>query len=365
LKSASFVVEVTPQDAIAFAKVSGDWNPLHTDPDYAISTAYRRPVLHGAFSAGLFSRMAGMFLPGTECLLHDLRMRFLSPIVPPASLTVTGRVVVDSGGLGRVEVGVVDASTGRRYVEGSYEFSRHELHAPAELPASSAADLAQDGATPILVTGANGELGRAVLAKFGARAVGVARTAVPGMLQVRDLERIADGLPFRRIAGIVHCAWPSPGNERLTELPALEAAVDFNVATPLRQCIALAQLIAEQGVDGAMLLLIGSTASSPGRHNYRMPLYTLSKSLVPELTRVFATELASRNRRCAAVTFDVIDGGMNKRLSAAARVAHADRVPSGTLPTLAEAADQIAWVMDNSNTLISGANIYVTGAAVP
>ena len=33
--SASFQVEVTYEDAIAFAKLSGDWNPLHTDPEHA------------------------------------------------------------------------------------------------------------------------------------------------------------------------------------------------------------------------------------------------------------------------------------------------------------------------------------------
>jgi acyl dehydratase/NAD(P)-dependent dehydrogenase (short-subunit alcohol dehydrogenase family) len=364
LSAASFQVEVTAQDALEFAKVSGDWNPLHTDAEYASRTAYRRPVLHGAFSAGLLSRMAGMHLPGVECLLHNLRLRFLAPIVPPATLTVAGRVVAQSGELGRVEVTIADATTGTRYVDGSYEFSRHEVVAPAAAEASALPGVAAQAA-PILVTGANGGLGRAVLAELGDRAIGVTRSNEPGMVRVPDLEQIAEHVPYPRIAGIVHCAWPAPGNERLIELPSIEPAVDFNVATPLRQCLALAQLLAERGTDGAMLLLVGSTAAQPGRHNYRMPLYTLSKALVPELTRILATELAARNRRCSAVTFDVIDGGMNKRLSTVARIAHADRIPSGHLPTLAEAAAQIGWVIDNANSLISGANISITGAAVP
>src|SRR5215211_86917 len=50
------------ESEFGFANVSGDWNPLHTDPGHAARTAYRRPVLHGAFSAGLLSRLAGMYL---------------------------------------------------------------------------------------------------------------------------------------------------------------------------------------------------------------------------------------------------------------------------------------------------------------
>ena len=62
---------------------------------------------------------------------------------------------------------------------------------------------------------------------------------------------------------------------------------------PLREAIELAQLLKKRGTADSMLVLIGSTAAEPGRHNYRMPLYTLSKSLVPTLCRVLATELAA------------------------------------------------------------------------
>ncbi|MGI9076627.1 MAG: MaoC/PaaZ C-terminal domain-containing protein [Gemmatimonadaceae bacterium] len=130
MTSASFEVGVTAEDAIAFATLSGDWNPLHTNADHAVRTAYRRPVLHGAFSAGLISRMAGMYLPGADCLLHAMRLRFAAPIIPPAMLVVSGRQLSESGSLGRVDVTISDAATGTRYVDAVYEFSRHEVAAP-------------------------------------------------------------------------------------------------------------------------------------------------------------------------------------------------------------------------------------------
>ena len=368
MKSASFQVEVTPEQAVAFATLSGDWNPLHTSPEHAARTAYRRPILHGAFSAGLISRMAGMELPGADCLLHSMRLRFVAPIIPPATLLVSGKQVAESGGTGRVDVSISDVTTGTRYVDGVYEFSRHDVDASAPASASTktvTAGAASGAATrePILVTGATGGLGRAVLARLGGRALGVSRSPQLGMLTA-ELEQIAAAVT-RPIAGIVHCAWPSPDNERLTALPNIESALEYNMAAPLRQVIALAQLLAERGTDNAMLLLVGSTAAMPGRHNYRMPLYSLSKAMIPELGRILATELATSNKRCASITYDVIDGGMNKRLSPSARLAHADRSPSGLLPITDEAAAQIEWVLDNASFLVSGATLTLTGAAAP
>jgi NAD(P)-dependent dehydrogenase (short-subunit alcohol dehydrogenase family) len=83
------------------------------------------------------------------------------------------------------------------------------------------------------------------------------------------------------------------------------------------------------------------------------------------MTRVLATELAAKNRRCVSLTFDMIEGGMNEKLTPAQRQANADRVPAGRLPTLMDAARQIEWVLANRDFLISGANISVTGAAIP
>ena len=361
--AASFVVDVTPDDALAFAKVSGDWNPLHTNPEHAARTAYRHTVLHGAFSAGLLSRMAGMHLPGADCLLHGMRLRFIKPIIPPASLRVDGKVVAESGQMGRVELTVTDGATGTRYVEGGYEFSRHEVGAEQAAPQAGSAPAGSDGV--VIVTGATGGLGRAVMDQMGARALGTSRTATNGLLHVADPERIADAVGDRRISAIVHCAWPAPDNQRLTALANIEGAVEHGVAGPVRQMIALAQLLRARGTESAMLVLVGSTAAAPGRHLYRSPLYTLSKSLIPTMSRILAVELAGSHQRCVALTFDVIEGGMNKQLTAAIRAMHADRAPSGELPSVAHAASQISWVLENRSFLASGATIDLSGSAIP
>ena len=369
MKSARFDVEVTPDSALEFAKLSGDWNPLHTDDAHAQATPYRRRVLHGAFSAGLVSRMAGMFLPGTDCLLHSMRLRFLAPIVPPASLLVDGQVISDSGNAGRVDVVITDRQSGVRYVDASYEFGRHEAgHASDASPQALQSSTAASGPV-ILVTGASGGLGSAVMAQLGSGALGLSRAASAGCIQVASLESpaaVAAALqPGQRISAIVHCAWPSPDNQPLIGLSDVAAATEHFVAGPLRQILGLAQVLREPGTDDAALVLIGSSFAQPGRHNFRMPLYSLGKSMIPTLTHALAVELGAQGQRCIGISYDVIDAGMNQRMTRTSRLAHAGRTPSGVLPSAVDAAAQVAWVLANRSTLLSGAVLSLTGGALP
>lgn len=361
---AAFDVDVDSDSATAFATLSGDWNPLHSDAAYAAATPYRRQVLHGAFSAGLVSRMAGMYLPGTDCLLHGMRLRFLAPIVLPARLHVEGRRTGGHGEVGRVDVTITDRDHGARYVEASYEFGTHV--APTESrPAAVPRTAPAAGAPVVLVTGATGGIGAALLDALGGAGIGLTRGAAPGMIHVDALEDLPAQLGERPIDAIVHLAWPAPDNTGLLHLHDVATAVDHHVASPLRQMLALAQLLARQGTPDAALLLVGSTAATPGRHNYRMPLYSLGKALVPEVARVLAVELGPSGRRCMSVVFDVVEAGMNLRLSRAARAAHAARAPTARIANAADAAEQLKWVLSNRSFLASGASIQLTGGALP
>src|SRR6185312_10163943 len=98
---------------------------------------------------------------------------------------------------------------------------------------------------------------------------------------------------------------------------------------------------------------------------FRMPLYSLSKSLLPLLSRILAVELGGRSQRCATVIFDVVDAGMNKGLSPQARAAHESRSPTARIPSPDEAADQLTWVLQNRSSLFSGATISLAGGALP
>lgn len=364
IRDAVFEVQVTIEDCRRFAEVSGDWNPLHTDTTYAGASAYGRQVLHGAFSAGLISRLAGMYLPGRECLLYGIKLRFVSPILPPATLRVEGSIVSLSGEIGRVEASVSDAVSGAVYVDASYEFGNHSMATDSSVPVDVHIETG-DGAPLVLVTGASGGLGGALLKLLGARGIAVKRSGGSGRIEMADSLEAHFGGAQQKIAAIVHCAWPMPDNRRLIDLANPTTSIEQQIAGPLKDVQVLAAFLSKRGVANAPLILLGSTFARPGRHYFRMPLYSLAKSMVPTLVDVLALELAALEKRCIGVVFDMLDGGMNKGISSATRQSNADRNPWGELATPAEAAEQIVWLLNNQSRMVSGAVVTLTAGATP
>ncbi|MCL2502319.1 MAG: MaoC family dehydratase [Bacteroidales bacterium] len=68
------------QDQVnAFALISGDANPIHTDPEFAAKTPFGRPIIHGMFSASVFSKVFGTLWPGEGTIYLYQDMKFLAP----------------------------------------------------------------------------------------------------------------------------------------------------------------------------------------------------------------------------------------------------------------------------------------------
>jgi 3-hydroxybutyryl-CoA dehydratase len=55
----------TEQDIQTFGDLSGDYNPLHFNEDWAKQTMFGGRIAHGILTAGLVSNAIGMKLPGT------------------------------------------------------------------------------------------------------------------------------------------------------------------------------------------------------------------------------------------------------------------------------------------------------------
>ena len=69
------------QDQIdMFAKISGDCNPLHINPEYAAKTPFGRPIVHGFFAGAVFSKVFGTEWPGEGTVYMYQDMTFRAPV---------------------------------------------------------------------------------------------------------------------------------------------------------------------------------------------------------------------------------------------------------------------------------------------
>jgi 3-hydroxybutyryl-CoA dehydratase len=69
-----------PDNVAAFLGAIGDDNPVHSDPDFAATTSFERPIAPGMWTAGLLSAAIGTQLPGPGSIYIKQDLKFLRPV---------------------------------------------------------------------------------------------------------------------------------------------------------------------------------------------------------------------------------------------------------------------------------------------
>ena len=88
-------LRVTPDKYLTnrYAGASGDWNPIHIDPDFAISVGLPSNILHGLYSMGLVAKAAAVRLAdGDPRALKKLTVQFRGMGLPETEVVVTGEI---------------------------------------------------------------------------------------------------------------------------------------------------------------------------------------------------------------------------------------------------------------------------------
>lgn len=112
---------VTESDIGIFAGLTGDYNPLHTDAEYAARMMFGQRIAHGllglAIAGGLGWRIG--FLEGTTLAFHELDWKFSKPIFIGDTI--------------RIQVKVAEKRAMRRLGGGVVTFEVHVLNQRDEI----------------------------------------------------------------------------------------------------------------------------------------------------------------------------------------------------------------------------------------
>ena len=90
--SASCSKTVTEADIILFAGISGDFNPLHVNEEFAKTQMFGKRVVHGAYSSALISAVLGVHLFGPGALYASQKVVFKKPVFIGDTLTAVATV---------------------------------------------------------------------------------------------------------------------------------------------------------------------------------------------------------------------------------------------------------------------------------
>lgn len=119
---ASFAKTVTEADVVTFAGVTGDFNPVHVNEEFARQSMFKGRIAHGMLTASFISTILGTKLPGPGCIYVSQNLRFRAPVKLGDTVTATVKVVGLKEAKAMVElettcrVGDTDVLTGQAVV---------------------------------------------------------------------------------------------------------------------------------------------------------------------------------------------------------------------------------------------------------
>jgi 3-hydroxybutyryl-CoA dehydratase len=92
-QEARLVSHVTQSDIEAFARISGDTNPVHLDAAFAATTPFKGTIAHGMLTAAYVSAVFGTDMPGPGVIYVSQTLNFRAPVRAGDEVITTVRIV--------------------------------------------------------------------------------------------------------------------------------------------------------------------------------------------------------------------------------------------------------------------------------
>ena len=83
----------TEEEVELYARITGDRNPLHFDPEYAGRTRVGRLVVQGGLTTGLFNALVAMELPGAGSVFLHQEWDYPAPVFVGDTVTAEAEVI--------------------------------------------------------------------------------------------------------------------------------------------------------------------------------------------------------------------------------------------------------------------------------
>ena len=87
-----FHKKIHKEQVMEFARLIGDFNPLHIDPEFGENSLFKKNIVHGMLVGSLFSTLVGMYCPGEKCLYLSQSLHFKKPVFYNDTVMVRGTV---------------------------------------------------------------------------------------------------------------------------------------------------------------------------------------------------------------------------------------------------------------------------------
>ena len=91
-QSAHRSMTVTEEIVKGYGELTGDFNPLHFDEEFASGTRFGRLISQGGIAVGLVHALVAMDLPGAGTVFTEQHWNFPAPVYIGDTITVEGTI---------------------------------------------------------------------------------------------------------------------------------------------------------------------------------------------------------------------------------------------------------------------------------
>jgi len=110
---------LTPDHVATYAKLTGDYNPLHFDATFVERTKFGRLVVQGGLTTGLLHALVAMDLPGPGTVFLSQQWKFTAPVYIGDTITAEAEVLSVHASKPVCQLGIkVMRHTGETVLEG-------------------------------------------------------------------------------------------------------------------------------------------------------------------------------------------------------------------------------------------------------
>lgn len=111
----------------SYAEITGDFNPLHFDEDFASRTQFKKLIVQGGLTTGLLHALVAMDMPGNGTVFLSQDWKFVAPVFIGDTITARAEVLKVHESKPVTQLGItISRQTGETVLEGEawcYTFS--------------------------------------------------------------------------------------------------------------------------------------------------------------------------------------------------------------------------------------------------
>jgi len=76
-----------------YAEITGDYNPLHFDENFAAKTKFKELVVQGGLTSGILNALAAMDMPGSGTVFMSQDFKYTAPVFIGDAITAEAEVL--------------------------------------------------------------------------------------------------------------------------------------------------------------------------------------------------------------------------------------------------------------------------------